>query len=369
MPDAPAPLTGSVPQRPLRVVIPAHNEERVVGVLVGDLLDQDYPCEAYTVWVLADRCEDATAAVAARAGARVVERSHGPDGKGELLRWHLAEYPLAPDEALAVLDADNRVERDLLSHLAGALVKGAVAVQASVLPSNLDASPIAAAAGLGDWMTREMVYAGGRGRGRPVELSGTGFCVTAAALGEVGGWSGSFTEDLDLTVRLLQAGHRIRYLPEARVWDEKPTDLRAAVLQRRRWAQGRTVVRRRRGPTLLRRAVAERSVTMMLMAFRLAVPGRSFRMLLTVGLGVWAAVAGWGFPISWPVWAALSLWLAGRPVWALWPLREVRPYLRWYPLTLMWGFVWLLVRLLPHRREWYHTPHHGSASGEDPAPV
>lgn len=368
MSEAAPPSTGSARQRPVRVVIPAHDEERVVGALVGDLLGQDYPSEAYTVWVLADRCEDDTAEVAGRAGARVVERSRGPDGKGQLLRWHLEEYPLAPNEALVVLDADNRVEGDLLSRLTRALAEGAEIIQASVLPSNLDASPIAAAAGLGDWMTREMAYAGNRGS-RPVELGGTGFCVTAAALAEVGGWSGSFTEDLDLTVRLLQAGHRIRYLPEARVWDEKPTDLKAAVRQRRRWAQGRTGVRKRRGGALLRRAVAERSAPMMLMAFRLAVPGRSFRMLLMLGLAVWAALGGWGFPFSWPVWAAIALWLAGRPVWALWRVREVRPYLRWFPITLVWGFVWLLVRLLPHRREWYHTPHQGTASGEDPAPI
>ena len=127
--------------RCLRVVIPAHDEERVVGALVSDLLGQDYPSGAYTVWVLADRCGDDTAGVAARAGAEVVERRFGPDGKGELLKWYLAERPLAEDEALVVLDADNRVEDDLLSRLAGALAEGAEAVQASVLPANLERLP------------------------------------------------------------------------------------------------------------------------------------------------------------------------------------------------------------------------------------
>ncbi len=355
--------------RCLRVVIPAHDEERVVGALVSDLLGQDYPSGAYTVWVLADRCGDDTAGVAARAGAEVVERRFGPDGKGELLKWHLADRPLAEDEALVVLDADNRVEDDLLSRLAGALAEGAEAVQASVLPANLDASPIAAAAGLGDWMTREMVYARRPGRGRPVELGGTGFCVTSAALAEVGGWSGLFTEDLDLTVRLWLGGHRVRYLPGARVWDEKPTGLQAALGQRRRWAQGRTGVRKTRGGALWREALARRSLPMMLLALRLTAPGRSFRMLVTLALGVLAALWGWGFPLSWPVWAAIALWLGGRPLLALWPVREVRPHLRWYPLTLIWGFVWLWVRLTPHRRDWYHTPHKGRASGADSASI
>ena len=79
----------------------------------------------------------------------MVERSVGPDGKGELLKWHLSDNPLAGNEVLVVMDADNRVEADFLSLLSEAVADGHQVVQASVLPSNLDASPIAAAAGWG----------------------------------------------------------------------------------------------------------------------------------------------------------------------------------------------------------------------------
>lgn len=342
-------------------MIPAHDEEGVIGALVSDLQRQDYPTASYQVWVLADRCGDDTARVAAGGGARVVERTLGPDGKGELLKWHLSDRPLADDEALVVLDADNRVDEGFLSLLSQALDGGAQVVQASVLPSNLDASPIAAAAGLGDWMAREMIYRKAAARGWPVELGGTGFCATGAAMCEAGGWSGSFTEDLDLTVRLLLAGHTVKYLPGLRVWDEKPTSLKAAVGQRRRWAQGRTGVRKNRGGKLWKTALTRRSLPMMRMAFRLAAPGRSFRLLVTVALGILSAAWGWGFPVSWPVWAAIALWLGGRPLWRLWRVKEIRPHLRWYPLTLIWGFVWLWVRLGSRPRDWYHTPHHGKA--------
>ena len=341
------------------MVVPAHDEERVIGQIVSDLRGQDHPPSSCRIWVLADRCRDRTAEVAKRGGAKVAERSSGPEGKGELLRWHLSDHPLRVDEALVVLDADNRVESDFLSRLAEALAAGAGVVQASVLPSNPDASPIAAAAGLGDWMARELVHKKMARRGWPIELGGTGLCVTAAALSEAGGWSGSFTEDLDLTVRLLLAGHRVEYLPDARVWDEKPVDLRSAVGQRRRWARGRTAVRRRRGPSLWRAALARRSAPMMAMALRLSMPGRAFRLLGTAALGVASAVWGWGLPFSWPVWAGLGLWLGGRPLWALWRVKEARAHLRWYPLTLVWGFVWLWVRLVPGPRGWFHTPHHG----------
>lgn len=355
-------------QRPgatlLRVVIPAHDEQRVIGALVSDLRRQDYPADSYQVWVLADRCADDTAGVASRGGARVVERREGPDGKGELLKWHLSNHRLADDEALVVLDADNRVDEQFLSLISGALRNGAQVVQASVLPSNLHASGVAAAAGLGDWMAREMIHKKAARRGWPVELGGTGFCTTAGALAAAGGWSGSLTEDLDLTVRLLLAGHTIHYLPQARVWDEKPIGLSAAVGQRRRWAHGRTGVRKSRGGSLWKAALARRSLSLGAMAWRLAVPGRSFRLMATVALGVLSVWWGWGFPLSWPVWAAAAAWLGGRPLWTLWRVREVRPHLRWYPLTLIWGFVWLWVRIGPRRSGWYHTPHHGNV-GED----
>lgn len=342
-----------------RVVVPAHDEERVIGTLVSDLQAQKYPSSSYRVSVLADRCTDATARLAAAAGALVLERPAGPDGKGELLDWYLRGHPLADDEALVVLDADNRVEEEYLSVLSAALGDGVNVVQASVLPSNPDASPIAAAAGLGDWMAREMIYKRAAARGWSVELGGTGFCVTGAALSAAGGWSNSLTEDLDLTVRLLLAGQTIRYLPEAKVWDEKPLNLRTAVGQRRRWAQGRTGVRRRRGAALWRASLAERSASMMALALRLFLPGRSLRLLVTLALGGLSVVWQWSFPFSWPVWFAIALWLGGKPLWALGRVREVRPFLHWYPLTLIWGFVWVWVRLGRRRRGWYHTPHHG----------
>lgn len=345
-----------------RVVIPAHDEERVIGKLVSDLQNQQYPSNSYQVYVLADRCTDATARVAATAGARVVERSAGPDGKGALLDWYLKDHPVADDEGLVVLDADNRVEEDFLSLLSAAVEGGTAVIQASVLPSNLGASPIATAAGLGDWMIREMVYKKAAARGWSVTLGGTGFCVTGSALSAVGGWGDSLTEDLDFTVRLLLAGQAVRYLPQARVWDEKPATLKTAVGQRRRWAQGRTGVRKSRAGKLWKASVAERSASKMAMALRLILPGRSFRLLITVALGVASAVWGWAFPFSWPVWTGLAVWLGGRPLWVLWRVREIRPHLHWYPLTLIWGFVWVWVRLGPRRSGWYHTPHRGNFS-------
>jgi len=70
-------------------------------------------------------------------------------------------------------------------------------------------------------------------------LGGNGQFVKREALKDVGGWNYmSPTEDLDLTFRLLFAGWRVRYAPEAVLWQEGVETPVAFVRQRVRWAEG-----------------------------------------------------------------------------------------------------------------------------------
>src|SRR5579872_1187783 len=72
----------------LAVLVPAHDEELLVGRCVHSLLDQTYPAGSYEVFVIADNCSDGTAAVAEAAGARVLVRTEPSSrGKGRALRW------------------------------------------------------------------------------------------------------------------------------------------------------------------------------------------------------------------------------------------------------------------------------------------
>lgn len=43
------------------VLVPARNEELVVGSLINTLLMQDYPPELYDIWVIPNQCTDHTA--------------------------------------------------------------------------------------------------------------------------------------------------------------------------------------------------------------------------------------------------------------------------------------------------------------------
>src|SRR5579859_4286468 len=70
------------PAMRLLVLVPAHDEVRLVGRCVASLVAQEYPRELMRVLVIADNCSDATAARAAEAGAEVVVR-HEPDAPGK----------------------------------------------------------------------------------------------------------------------------------------------------------------------------------------------------------------------------------------------------------------------------------------------
>ena len=51
------------------ILIPARNEEKVLGNLLNSIKRQDYPQELLTVFVVADNCTDSTARLAREMGA------------------------------------------------------------------------------------------------------------------------------------------------------------------------------------------------------------------------------------------------------------------------------------------------------------
>ena len=107
------------PESRFLVLIPAHNEERVIGDIIRNLEEMDYPRELYDYYVIADNCTDRTAEVARKAGARVIEtRKETPDaptGKPIALRKaldSLGDYRTRYD-LMMVFDADNLMDTNM----------------------------------------------------------------------------------------------------------------------------------------------------------------------------------------------------------------------------------------------------------------
>ncbi|MGI9648856.1 MAG: glycosyltransferase [Acidimicrobiia bacterium] len=341
-------------RRRLRVVVPAHNEEGVVGTLIADLDAQDYPSEFVRVAVIADRCTDDT--VQAAAGAEVSERAEGPDGKGPAIAWYLSRDPLGPEESLVVLDADNRVSPQFLAGVADALDSGFDAAQAYVDTSNPDASWLSTASALSYWASNRMVQLARHNLGWAPDLGGTGTAFAPTATWVLESVSGVVTEDSEQAARLAVSGRRIAWLHDVKVFDQKPVSVGVAMRQRARWMSGRRSVARSYRGKMLREAVRSESWALVDLVIRQSQPGRAFM----VGVSAALSIASLFTDLLWPwwIWAAVVAVQVLLPVLFLIRDRVPARYLWRYPLLVIFGLLWLPVRLMSSRvRGWYHTPH------------
>ena len=222
------------------VLVPAHDEERLIGATVASLESIDYPTDLFSVHVVADNCTDATAAISRAGGAEAHER-HAPDdpGKGPALGWLLARLRDRgePFDAAVFVDADTIVSSNLLRVADARLSAGAVAVQAHYAVRDPAASTATAfrAAGLAcRHYLRPLArswYGGSCG------LFGNGMILSASVLDRLS-FSNHLVEDIEFQLTLLLAGDTVAFAPDATVEAEMPTTLEAAHSQQSRWERG-----------------------------------------------------------------------------------------------------------------------------------
>lgn len=346
----------------LRVVIPAHDEEAVIGGILGDLAS----VPGAVVWVIADGCSDGTAAVARASGATVTERT-GSGGKGAALADHLASHPLDGDEALVVFDADNRVPAAALDRIGDELDAGHRVLQCYLDVTNPDDSLLTTASALSYWAGNRMVQLARTNLGWSADLGGTGMVLTADALAAAGGFTPSLTDDQDLAARLALGGERVVWLHDVRIRDEKPVRLAAAMRQRARWMAGRRGVARRHAFALLRRGIATRSPALVDHAVRLVQPGRSFVALVSGVLTVAAVLTRSPWLLPWPVWGAITAVQVLEPIPFLARDGVSGRHLARYPLLVVLAALWAPIRIVSSRvTTWQRTPHGESVNRRSP---
>lgn len=228
------------------VLIPARNEERVIATTIAQAAAQDYmgPDERPLFEILAidDASTDGTGGILASLATRydhlrILTRT-AMDGGGKAAALNAA-LPLCRGEVIVVFDADILIARDFLRTLIAALDPSVAGVQARVRIYNRDSHLLAACQDDEFAAFHKVMQLGRDALDGAVGLGGQGQAVRASALHHVGGWhTGASTEDLDLTVRLVLAGFRVRFCPHAVVWQEGVTNFLALFRQRRRWAAG-----------------------------------------------------------------------------------------------------------------------------------
>jgi 1,2-diacylglycerol 3-beta-glucosyltransferase len=236
----------------LYFLVPCLNEEEVIGATVRRLLDEP----GCTVVVIDDGSSDQTAAQAWAAAAggqtrrlRVLTRRgvESRRGKGAALN---AGFPLIladveargldPDAVIvAVMDADGRLSAGAVTAALGLFEDQRVGGVQLIVRIRDRRKLIAQFQDIEFWMISALSQFA-RSISGTVSLGGNGQFTRLSALRALDGepWTRSLTEDLDLGLRLIEAGWRVTTTPHGYV-DQQPVDTyRRLLRQRTRWYQG-----------------------------------------------------------------------------------------------------------------------------------
>jgi cellulose synthase/poly-beta-1,6-N-acetylglucosamine synthase-like glycosyltransferase len=221
------------------ILVPAHDEEIVVGTLLESLAALEYPKDRYTVYVVADNCTDKTAELARTVGcAHVYERiDQTKRGKGYALNWllqKLEEDKLIYD-AYVILDADSVVAPTFLQSMARELAREERALQGCYTVLNASESPSAALRWVALALVNHVRNLGRNGLGGSSALTGNGMCLSRALLERYPWQAFSLTEDYQYYLTLVEHGERVRYVPEAEVRSLMPTTFAQMQTQDIRW--------------------------------------------------------------------------------------------------------------------------------------
>ena len=335
----------------LTVLVPAHNEEHLIGRCVESLLAQAYPRALYRVIVIADNCSDLTAFNAKASGAEVIVRDEpNARGKGQALRWAMdreLRLPNPPD-GVVVVDADSIADRNLLGALERELAAGHHVVQGDYTVIIEPASPRSAMIAAGFLLFHRVRFSGRAGLGMAVNLVGNGMLFGKSVL-QVHPWD-AFTgvEDLEYSMHLRLAGIRPHFAPDALVSGPGPATRAGVTKQRLRWEGGRFNVARTLLWKLVGTAIVRRDWRLLDAALDLATPPLGLLCMVTAG-GVLLAttavltrlapewvLAPWAFAgVAIPSYVVIGLRAAGAPA-AIWRVVLDAPnFLAWKLLTYL----------------------------------
>jgi cellulose synthase/poly-beta-1,6-N-acetylglucosamine synthase-like glycosyltransferase len=229
------------------VLIPAHNEEAVIGDILEALARVDYPAGRLRILPIDDRSEDRTGeiidAIAARHDGLITpyHRREGHPGKAAALQDAMQ---LVTDDIVLVFDADYVPGHGLLKQLTAPFFDPEVgAVMGRVVPHNVPRNLLT--------RSLDLERAGGYQVDQQARMNlrlvpqygGTVGGVRTRALLGVGGWNAlSLTEDTDATLRLMLGGWKVAYQNRSECYEQVPESWPMRIRQLSRWVRGHNQV-------------------------------------------------------------------------------------------------------------------------------
>ncbi len=223
------------------MIIPAHNEEKVIANLVESLQNLDYDKNLYDIYVIADNCTDSTAKIARDCGAIVYERfDENHKTKGFALQWFLQQKieEDAQYDAFCIFDADNIVDKNFLKAMNKKLNQGEDVVQGYRDIKNPSDTWISAGYAIFYWTMNRFYHLARYNLGLSPLINGTGFMVKFDVVKPEGWQTKTLTEDIEFSLKRIIAGKKLGWATDAIVYDEQPIGFKQSWSQRSRWTIG-----------------------------------------------------------------------------------------------------------------------------------
>ncbi len=269
-----------LPRPRMAVLVPAHNEATGIGQTLAALLPQIGLGDRLVV--IADNCDDATAAVARQAGATVIERKDAQRrGKGYALDFGLKFLDKDPPDVVVIVDADCLVSENAIDRIVQLAFSRGRPVQATyLLATPAQPQPKDAVSALAFTVKNWVRLAGLSNLGLHAILTGTGMAFPWAVLQTVSLASGNIVEDMQVSVDLAIAGMSPIFCESARVMGCLPQQNSAATSQRTRWEHGHLQTLKTQVPRLVRAALRQRRFDLAVFALDLSIPPLSLLVML-----------------------------------------------------------------------------------------
>lgn len=221
------------------IIIPARNEELVIGNLIQSLNNQNYPKENYDIYVLPNHCSDFTEKIAISFGAKIIDcKNQLINSKGDVLRYAFKFLREKDYDGYIIFDADNIVHPDFIEEINKYLCLGYRVVQGYRDSKNPADTWISSSHSLHYIIQNFFMNKARMNIDKSCFINGTGFMVSKELIEETGYTSSTITEDIELTVKCGFNNEKIAFAENAITYDEQPTDFIVSWKQRKRWSVG-----------------------------------------------------------------------------------------------------------------------------------
>jgi cellulose synthase/poly-beta-1,6-N-acetylglucosamine synthase-like glycosyltransferase len=239
------------------ILVPAHNEEKVIGDALTALLAQDYPPSLFHIMPLNDRSTDGTRAIIDRFALmnpgriRPYHRDSGKAGKSAALKEVCGTLD---SEIIIIFDADYIPAPKLLRNLVSPFIDPEVgAVMGRVVPINAGKNLLTRVLDLERSAGYQVDQQARMNMHLLPQYGGTVGGVRRTALLEIGGFDDDIlAEDTDITFKLFLSDWVVIYQNSCECYEEVPEHWDVRIKQISRWAKGHNQVLFKEFRTLLR---------------------------------------------------------------------------------------------------------------------